>query len=200
MLLIRHSDTRGFVSDMSRSAQVPTSPPATLLIRHWRNLDTAPQDGPVLDLACGSGQNGLWLAHQGYSVDFADRSDEALTDVRRALEQADQPFTRTICDRITPRHPDLAKRHRLLQVDLESGLTPILPASHYAAILVFRYLHRPLIPQIIQALQPGGVLIYETFTRDQARYGRPRNPDFLLEAGEVLRWMPDIEPIFYWEG
>jgi hypothetical protein len=53
-------------------------------------------------------------------------------------------------------------------------------------VCVTNYLHRPLFPTLLDALAPGGVLIYETFARGNERYGRPSNPDFLLKAGELL--------------
>ena len=48
------------------------------------------------------------------------------------------------------------------------------------------YLHRPLLPILVDSLEPGGVLIYETFARGNERYGKPSNPAFLLAPGELL--------------
>ena len=85
-------------------------------------------------------------------------------------------------------------------MDLEQDDAPIPAEETYGAILVFRYLHRPLLPRIREALKPGGVLIYETFTRDQARFGKPKNPDFLLKKGELRQWFEDWEHLHYFEG
>ncbi len=52
----------------------------------------------------------------------------------------------------------------------------------------FHCLHRPLIRHMREAVRRGGLVIYETFTTDQPRYGRPRNPDYLLEPGELAGW------------
>jgi hypothetical protein len=52
--------------------------------------------------------------------------------------------------------------------------------------VVTNYLHRPLFPEISAALAPGGVLIYETFLLGNARYGKPSNPQFLLERDELF--------------
>ena len=52
--------------------------------------------------------------------------------------------------------------------------------------MVANYLHRPLFPDIVAALAPGGVLIYETFSAGNERFGKPRNPDHLLRPGELL--------------
>ncbi len=62
-----------------------------------------------------------------------------------------------------------------------------LRSPHFAAIVVTNYLHRPLFPALMAALAPGGVLIYETFAQGNEAYGRPANPDFLLQRGELLR-------------
>lgn len=69
--------------------------------------------------------------------------------------------------------------------DLESGPWPYA-AQTFAGIIVVNYLHRPLLPRLIEALAPGGVLIYETFAAGNERYGRPANPDHLLKPGELL--------------
>lgn len=115
----------------------------------------------VLDLACGSGHNGAWFAGRGCRLDFIDRDLGALA-------------------------PDLTQApHSALARDLEDGSAPSLPHAHYDLILVVNYLHRPLLAQIIDAIKPGGLLLYETFTREQALLGRPRNPDFLLRPGEL---------------
>ena len=155
--------------------------PARLLVE---NVDLFLEDilpGPVLDLACGSGLNGIYLARMGVEVTCADLSSEALEQAR-----------------------DLAVKHGveidLWQVDLEpEGVNP-LPEHAYGAITVFRYLHRPLIPCIKKALRNGGLLLYETFTVEQPRFGKPRNPDYLLQSGELRHMFADWEEIFYFEG
>ena len=88
----------------------------------------------------------------------------------------------------------------LRQVNLEQdGVNP-LEGLTFSAILVFRYLHRPLIPCIAKSLKQGGILMYETFTAEQARFGKPKNPDHLLKAGELLSWFKDWEVIYTFEG
>ena len=65
-------------------------------------------------------------------------------------------------------------------------------SSHHKAV-VTHYLHRPLFPLLVKALRRGGVLVYETFTRAQAARGRPTNPAFLLEPGELLDLVAPLE-------
>jgi hypothetical protein len=53
---------------------------------------------------------------------------------------------------------------------------------------------------LVAALAPGGVLLYETFTAAQALRGRPRNPDFLLQPGELRTLVAPLRVIREREG
>jgi SAM-dependent methyltransferase len=123
--------------------------PAALLTEHFHLLIPENLEGPVLDLACGDGHNGLFLAVKGLNVVLADVSGEAL---RRAADLAERSG---------------AKVH-LWQVDFETEGGDPLKHKSFGAILVFRYLHRPLFPAIKQAIRHGGILIYEIPGSDQA--------------------------------
>ena len=68
---------------------------------------------------------------------------------------------------------------------MERGPWPY-PGQRFAGIVVANYLYRPLFPLLLESLETGGVLIYETFARGNERYGRPSNPQFLLQPGELL--------------
>ena len=86
------------------------------------------------------------------------------------------------------------------QVDPErEGINPLAGLT-LSAVLVFRYLHRPLIPCIMKALKRGGIVMYETFTTEQVRFGKPKNPDHLLKPGELLSWFDSWEIIHTFEG
>lgn len=135
-------------------------------------------EAPILDLACGNGRNGLFLARQGLGVTFADKNQQALAQIK-----ANQL-------------PDL----RIWPVDLElDGLNP-LACHQFGAILVFRYLHRALFESIKKAVKPGGMVIYETFTTAQAELGRPKNPNFLLKPEELKNQFADWQIKHYFEG
>jgi SAM-dependent methyltransferase len=82
--------------------------------------------------------------------------------------------------------------------DLEDGF--VLPAGGYDIIICFNYLHRPLIAQIREALKPGGLVIYETYIVDQARWGKPRNPAHLLQHNELLEMFRGFRVLRYREG
>ena len=155
--------------------------PAELLLERVGLFAAGALPGPVLDLACGDGHNGILLAERRLEVICCDISTEAL-DRARALA-AEQGVTVS-----------------LWQVDLERhGMNP-LPEDCYGAILVFRYLYRPLFPYIRKALRAGGLLVYETFTVEQTQYGRPRNPDHLLRPGELHQAFADWEILHSFEG
>lgn len=152
--------------------------PSDLLVDH-AGLLHGTIDQPVLDLACGDGRNGLWLAARGVPVVFADRDREKLDAIATVMPPG--------C--------------RILSVDLEAARGPdVLAGQRFSAVLVFRYLHRPLVPLLRDLVVPGGFIIYETFTVDQPRYGRPKRPEFLLEKGELRRWFAGWEEIHWFEG
>jgi len=73
-----------------------------------------------------------------------------------------------------------------LAADIENGPWPLAADVRFAAVVVTNYLHRPLFPQLLDALAPVGVLIYETFARGNGTVGKPSNPAFLLAPGELL--------------
>ena len=155
--------------------------PAQLLVEHLDLFLQKILPGPVLDLACGNGDNGIFLAQKGCQVICCDISPESLGQAEKLAET-------------------LATRVVVWQVDLEIDGPNPLPKDAYGAILVFRYLHRPLLECIKKALKNGGLLVYETFTVDQPKFGKPGNPDFLLNPGELLQTFGNWEVIHYFEG
>jgi SAM-dependent methyltransferase len=136
------------------------------------NVDMIPPGGTVLDVASGAGRHALFLAERGWRVHAVDRDAAALALLRQRSSELALP------------KPDGQRSITTQCLDLESGSVS-LGARCYDAVIVFNYLHRPLMPAIVEAVAPGGVLIYETFTVGQAARGRPRNPAFLLNAGEL---------------
>jgi len=126
-----------------------------------RWADRVPAGGRVLDVACGNGRHARHFAALGHPVEAVDRDPDM--PVRLAGI------------------PGVSAR----TADLEGAPWPY-PGVQFAGIVVVNYLHRPLIPQLLAALAPDGVLIYETFAAGNERYGRPTNPAFLLQPGELL--------------
>jgi len=158
-------------------------------------LDEAESLAPVLDLACGSGRNGLYLINQKFPVVFADIKETALEQVKSTL---------------TSKYGELKPSASFWQVDFEKDSFEQgsviqkhehpLAGKSFAAIMVFRYLHRPLFEQIKQAVIPGGYVVYETFTVEHPQFGRPKNPNFLLKQGELAELFADWEIIHSFEG
>ena len=85
-------------------------------------------------------------------------------------------------------------------VDFESSDTNPLVDRRFDAVLVFNYLHRPLIQRIREATRLGGLVFYETFTVAQRNFGKPSNPDYLLQPGELKEYFEDWEVLHYFEG
>jgi SAM-dependent methyltransferase len=117
--------------------------------------------GSVLDVACGAGRHSLWLAARGHPVIAVDR-DPAIQTWASAVSGVSWMIA-----------------------DLEAGNWP-LEERRFDAVVVTNYLHRPLFPSLLDSLSPGGLLVYETFAQGNERFGRPSNPDFLLQPGELL--------------
>lgn len=115
----------------------------------------------VLDVASGAGRHARFLADRGCAVTAVDRNVALIGELAGV--------------------PDVAT----LVADLEAAPWP-LPGLRFAGVIVTNYLHRPLLPVLVDAVEPGGVLIYETFAVGNERFGRPSNPDFLLQPGELL--------------
>ena len=134
-----------------------TLEPSAWIVR-WEPLLPA---GPVLDVACGGGRHARWFASRAREVDAVDRDAAAIEALK------DVPHVRALC------------------ADVENASWPYAP-GRYAAVVVANYLHRPLFAHLLDALAPGGVLLYETFAAGNERYGKPSNPDFLLRPGELL--------------
>ena len=133
--------------------------------------------GPILDLACGAGRNALATARWDVPVVGLDRDADALGRLQRAAVEAG---LRVWCARA-----DLETAHGI----------PVKPGS-CGAVLVFRFLYRPLSAAIVDALAPGGLLLYETFTIHQKKMHQgPRNPAFLLQPGELPTLFPGLETL-----
>ena len=113
----------------------------------------------VLDVAAGRGRHSRFFADRGHAVTALERDTSALVA-----------------------HPGI----EVVQADLEDGSPWPLPGRTFGAVVVTNYLHRPLFPALLDALAPGGVLLYETFMEGNERFGRPSNPAFLLKDGELL--------------
>jgi len=123
----------------------------------WAGL-IAPE-AAVLDVAAGGGRHSRFFADRGHRVTALDRDTSRLAG-----------------------HPGID----IVQADLEDGSPWPLPGRTFGAVVVTSYLHRPLFPALLDALAPGGVLLYETYMEGNERFGEPSRPAFLLKDGELL--------------
>ena len=136
-----------------------------------------PLGGKALDLACGLGGNALLLAECGLCVDAWDISAVSLKILQ--LQAAEKQLS-------------IATRQCQISADL-------LVKQSYDTIVISRFLDRTLCNAIMAALKPGGLLFYQTFTRNKLDRQGPSNPDYLLASNELLRLFNPLSVIFYQE-
>ncbi|MGJ7563275.1 class I SAM-dependent methyltransferase [Variovorax sp. GB1R11] len=144
--------------------------PSEWLVR-WSHL-LAPGT-TVLDVACGSGRHMQWFAGRGHAATGVDRSPEALA--------AAGAFGGTV------------------MADIESGPWPFAGQA-FGAVVVTNYLWRARMADIVAAVAPGGVLLYETFAVGNETVGKPSRPDFLLQPGELLAACEGLRVVAYEDG
>ena len=152
---------------------------------HWDLAESSPwvrrfaplvsEGGAVLDLACGKGRHTRLFLERGHPVSAVDKDVSHFGNI--------------------PDRTGLSA----IEADLEAGPWP-LEGRTFAGVVVTNYLHRPLMPHLIAALEPGGILIYETFAAGNEAFGRPSNPDYLLAPGELLHVFAGLTAVAYEHG
>ncbi|MGH7014926.1 MAG: class I SAM-dependent methyltransferase [Stellaceae bacterium] len=149
-------------------------PPSAWIARHAALIRAG---GRVLDLAAGGGRHTRLLLERGYDVVAADRDTAALIAAFAG-------------------HPAC----RIVRLDLENGEAWRL-GDGYDGIVVTNYLYRPAFADLVAALAPGGVLLYETFMLGNERFGKPSNPDFLLRPNELIEaFAPRLTVLAFEQG
>jgi SAM-dependent methyltransferase len=133
--------------------------------------------GSVLDVASGAGRHSRWFAARGHRVTAIDRDEAALGALAGMCGTAET-----------------------IVFDLETDARWPLVGRTFDAVVVTNYLHRPLFDDLLAVLAPGGVLLYETFAAGNARFGRPSNPAFLLEPGELLVRCAVLDVVAFEDG
>src|SRR6476646_4107873 len=135
----------------------------------------------ALDVAGGVGRHSIWLAQRGWRVKLLDISE---VGIQQAMENAKRSGTASsisadICDLNT---------------------THDLGEEQYDLVIVFFFLQRELFPALLDAIKPGGTLIYKTYTTEQKNLpGGPSHPMFLLEPNELLRAFSSLRILHYHE-
>ena len=139
------------------------------------NVDLLRPRMRMLDVAAGRGRHALVCAAAGFTAVAIDRDVGLMARLADGASALRLPLTTQV-------------------VDLEAGRVA-LGEEAYDLVVVVNYLHRPLMPALVAAVAPGGVLLYETFTRAQAARGRPTNPAYLLEPGELPQLVAPLEVV-----
>lgn len=149
--------------------------PAPFLVE---NVGLLPK-GRVLDIAMGTGRNAIYLAGMGFDVEGVDVSAAAVTSALKMAQRSGVSIKAQV-------------------VDLEDNFH--IKRGTYTVIICFNYLQRSLIPRIKDGLRKRGMIVYETFLTDQAQWGKPKNPDYLLKHNELLDMFRDFRCLRYREG
>jgi tellurite methyltransferase len=141
------------------------------------NLHLLPENGRALDLACGRGGNAILLVQQGLKVDAWDISDVAIAALQDVALEWQLPIQAEVRD---------------VEAD------PPAPGT-YDVIVVSYFLDRDIIPALMQALKPGGLIYYQTFTRQRVSDRGPQRAEFRLADQELLRLFSGLQILFYRE-
>lgn len=147
-------------------------------LRFLKENISALREGRALVLAMGEGRNAIYLAQRGYVVEGIDISAAAVDKARALADKKGVHIEATTAD--------------LTKYKIKS--------NHYDLITCFYYLQRDIIPQIIEGLRQGGMVIFETYTVDQLQLeDGPRNKDYLLNHNELLDYFRELRVILYEE-
>ena len=138
-----------------------------------------PTQGTGLDLACGLGQNSIFLTKHGLTMHGWDYSEVGLAQMAHhcSLQKVE----------VNQRYINLMS-------------TP-WPIQQFDLICVTAFLDRTLCPQILSHLKPGGILVYQTFNQItdivDNKVSKPARPEFLLSQGELLVLFSELQPLVY---
>ena len=147
----------------------------SLWFKRFRGL--IKQNGTVLDVAAGGGRHVRYFGDNGFQVTAIDKNIVPL-----------EPFVES-------------HSAEIIEADMETGKPWPLGNRTFDAVIVKNYLYRPHFSDLLDALAPGGVFLYETFALGNEVYNRPRNPDHLLKSGELLSSVQNkLQVIAYQHG
>lgn len=138
-----------------------------------------PPTAKALDLACGLGANALFLAKRGLDVHAWDISSVAIERLESRAQRAGV----------------------IIHTQVRDCIAEPPEANAFDLIVISRFLNRDLCPAIERALQPQGLLFYQTFVQQQTHCdGRPRNPDYLLQPGEMPLLFGGLQVLYFEEA
>ncbi len=152
-----------------------TVPQPALVLSEFQHL--LPTSGEALDLACGLGGNGLLLATRGLKTRAWDISPVVIDRLRQEAKS----------------------RGLDLKTEVRNVVACPPESASFDVIVVSRFLERKLMPALIQALKPAGLIYYQTFTTDRVRDVGPKNPEYRLADNELLALFASLRLIVYRE-
>jgi SAM-dependent methyltransferase len=150
----------------------------TALLREWLPRLSR---GRALDVACGAGRNALYLAANGFDVTALDISSVALERGRAAAQE---------------RSLDI----EWLCADLDEPAAAALPAGSFDLIVWVRYVHRTLLPHLLERLNHGGTLLCEQHLATASPVAGPTSADFRLAPGELANAARALRVLHSYEG
>ena len=131
----------------------------------------------LLDFASGNGRNCIPLLNKNIFVTAIDKDQNKLNKYKKLNN------INAIC------------------FDLETQKEWPLVRENFDIIIVVNYLYRPKIKKLITLLKKDGFLFYETFSIGNEKYGSPKNPNFLLKHGELLKIFGNkLLPLSFYDG
>ena len=150
------------------------NPPSLWIVRFG---GLVPIGGRILEVAAGGGRHARWFLDRGHPVTVIDKDVSGLADLKGD------------------------PRVEIVEADIEDGRPWPLAGRTFDGVVVANYLYRPLLPALVAAVAPDGLFLYETFAAGNEKFGRPSNPDFLLQVGELLQVvMGSLKVIAYQHG
>jgi tellurite methyltransferase len=143
--------------------------PAAIVAEFIQQYGQHRAPGNALDLACGVGRDAVFLAMHGWRVSAVDYLPQTLEKLQTFASNQQVTISRYL-------------------LDLEQDLFALDRIEDtFDLIVVVRYLHRPLLQKIKHKINPGGYIVYQTFMQGCESFGKPKNPRYLLQAGELSR-------------
>ena len=136
--------------------------------------------GKALVLAMGEGRNAVYLAQNGFDVTGVDISEVAIEKCNKLAKERNTTVNAVVAD----------------LTDYDMG------EARFDLITNFYYYDTSIFPQVIEALKPGGMFIFEQFSIDHLKYREtsrfgPSNPDYLVKPNELLEHFKSLRILYY---
>ncbi|MGC9127171.1 MAG: class I SAM-dependent methyltransferase [Acidithiobacillus sp.] len=167
----RHADRQARWQARYTELSGSALPPVHDLLQAWVR---APQQGTALDLACGRGQDALYLARCGYVTEAWDSAEAAIAALR--------PLAAGVA----------------LHAEVRDVLRAPPKEQSYDCIHVANFMARPIFSRLVAALRSGGLLVYATWCGSYRGRG-PRDPDFRAGPGELATAFAALTCLHYQE-